>query len=57
MPPSRTLRQHLHSLAERDQEPAFAKELLQYHYSVTYGTLAPCREQESHLMKAIKLWS
>jgi len=57
MPPSRTLRQHLHSLAERDQEPAFAKELLQYHYSVTYGNGAPCREQESHLMKAIKLWS
>ncbi len=57
MPPSRTLRQQLHSLAERDQEPDFAKELLRYHYSITYGNGAPCREQESNLMKAIKLWS
>ena len=57
MPPSRTLRQQLDSLAKSDREPAFAKELLQYHYSITYGNDAPCRQRESDLMKAIKLWS
>lgn len=57
MPPSRTLRQQLHSLAQNHREPGFAKDLLHYHYAITYGSSPPCRRRESDLMKAIKLWS
>ena len=57
MPASRTLRQQLRSLAQNHRKPDFADELLQYHYSITYGNDPPCKKRESALTKAIKLWT
>ena len=56
MPPSRTLRQQLSSLAKNRGEPPFAKDLLKYHYSITYGNGDPCQQRESDLIKAIRGW-
>ena len=57
MPPGRTLRQQLRSLATEDQTPDFAEDLLEYHYSITYGNNPPSKARESALIRAIRLWS
>ena len=56
MPPGRTLRQHLAHLTERDLAPAFADELLDYHYTTTYGPTPHDRTREKALGKAIAAW-
>jgi hypothetical protein len=56
MPAGRTLRQQLADLARHHRAPAFADELLEYHYSITYGNARPSRTRESALLKAIKRW-
>jgi len=57
MPPGRTLRQQLRSLAAENQKPAFAEDLLEYHYSITYGDNPPNKTRESALVRSIRLWS
>jgi hypothetical protein len=56
MPAGRTLRQQINTLARLDRAPAFAHDLLDYHYAVTYGTAKPSRSRESALLKAIRKW-
>ena len=56
MPPGRTLRQQLTTLAREDQMPAFSEDLLEYHYSITYGNARPNKLRESALLRAIRLW-
>lgn len=57
MPPGRTLRQQLTTLAREDQMPAFSEDLLEYHYSITYGNARPNKLRESALLRAIRLWA
>lgn len=56
MPPGRTLRQQLTTLAKSDQRPSFSEDLLKYHYAITYGNAHPDKLRESALLRAIKLW-
>ena len=56
MPPGRTLRQQLSSLAKTGQMPSFSEDLLKYHYAITYGNALPDKFRESALLRAIKLW-
>ncbi len=56
MPPGRTLRQQLDLLTEDDRRPAFADELLEYHYATTYGEGAASPQQEKQLTRAIRSW-
>ena len=56
MPPGRTLRQQLTTLAKSDQMPSFSEDLLKYHYAITYGNAHPDKLRESALLRAIKLW-
>lgn len=56
MPPGRTLRQHLAHLTRHEAAPAFADDLLDYHYTTTYGPTPPDRSREKSLAKAISRW-
>lgn len=56
MPTGRTLRQQLAALEKEDRRPEFADDLLDYHYTVTYGNGRPSRLKESVLIKAIRRW-
>jgi hypothetical protein len=56
MPPGRTLRQHLHSLAQQDSCPQFADDLLRYHYATTYGDRTPDKNKEKQLSSLITNW-
>ncbi len=52
MPPGRTLRSHLSLI----QAPAFTHELLDYHYSVHYGTASANKATEKKLLGSLKAW-
>jgi transglutaminase-like putative cysteine protease len=56
MPPGRTLRQHLAHLARHDAAPVFADDLLDYHYTTTYGPVPPDRSREKVLARSIAGW-
>jgi len=56
MPPGRTLRQQLQSLAQNNLSPTFANDLLDYHYATTYGTTDPDHAKEKHLTTSITNW-
>ena len=57
MPAGRTLRQQLAALARDDRAPDFARDLLEYHYAITYGGARPNKIRESALLRSIKRWS
>lgn len=52
MPPGRTLRDHL----ERIEAPAFAGELLDYHYGVQYGDRRPEKRLEKKFLRQLREW-
>lgn len=55
LPPGRTLRQHIATLA--DQAPPFAAELVRYHYATRYESTPPDPAAERRLLRLIERWA
>lgn len=57
MPTGRTLRQHVDALHADGKAPAFAPDLLDYHYGLLYGGLPRSAAREKSLTRSIRRWT